>query len=204
MLAPVAFAQAGRIKRVVPTPSPSPATSVSSSTSTSPTSASSTSAPAARPTFHPAAFIIAGKTEVKDMKSYGDDDSNDVARGIKFMFEFQRLPAKIVKGGKMTREKAVARAKQETDSYVVWMDVQEKMLVVNLRPVYIVDHIDYVLLMPGTGEVVRQFTVDPRKIVQTNEHGTPLPPRTQGRNGNLTEQLEHCAWEIARVLEYWL
>ncbi len=203
MLAQVAFAQAGRIKRVPPTPSPSPVSSASSSTPTS-SAASSASAPTTRPTFHPAAFIITGKTEVKDMKSYGDDDSNDVARGIKFMFEFQRLPAKIVKGGKMTREKAVARAKQETDSYVVWMDLQEKMLIVNLRPVYIVDHIDYVLLMPGTGEVVRQFTLNPSTIVQRNGQGTPLPPRTQGRNGNLTEQLEHCAWEIARVLEYWL
>lgn len=200
-------AQSGRIKKIEPTPSP--ATSVSS-TPTSSTSASSTAAPVnsgekpIRTTFHPAAFIITGKTITEGYKSYGSDDVRDVADEIKFMFDLQRMPARIVKGGKMTREQAVARAKQQTDSYVLWMEIHEKIEVVNLRVITKVDHIDYLLLMPGTGEVVRQFSVDPRKIVQTNEHGTPLPPRTQGRSQDSDVQLRHCAWEMARVLVYWL
>jgi hypothetical protein len=104
----------------------------------------------------------------------------------------------------MTREQAVARAKQETDSYVLWMEIVETIEVVNLRAITTVDHIDYLLLKAGTGEVVRQFTVDPRKITQTNEHGTPLPPLTQGRSQESDVQLRHCGWEIARVLRYWL
>ena len=201
-------AQSGRIKKIEPTPSP--VTSVSSSTSTSSTSASSTSAPVdsgektVRPSFHPTAFIITGKTITKGYKSYGSDDVRDVADEIKFMFDLQRMPARIVKGGKMTRVQAVARAKQETGSYVLWMEISERIDVVNLRVVTSVEHIDYLLLMPGTGEVVRQFTVDPSKIVQTNEHGTPLPPRTQGNSQDADVQLRHCAWEMARALQYWL
>lgn len=200
MLAQVAFAQAGRIKRVPPAPAPSPVSSVSSSAPTS----SSASAPTTRPTFHPAAFIITGKTKTEGFKSSGGDDVRDVADEIKFMFDLQRMPARIVKGGKMTRAQAVARAQKETENYVLWMEIDEKLEVVNLRAVTIIDHVDYFLLMPGTGEVVRQFTVDPRKIVQTNEHGTPLPPRTQGSSQDSDMQLKRCAWDMARVLVYWL
>ena len=130
----------------------------------------------------------------------------EVRDEMKFMFDFLKLRAQILNGGKMIREQAIARAKQETDNYVVWMEIKETMDVdtANLRTIITVEHIDYVLLMPGTGEVVRQFTVDPKKIVQTNEHGTPLPPRTKGRTTDLDNQLRRCAWEMARVLEYWL
>lgn len=208
--AQVTFAQSGRTRRLEPPPTSSPATPVSPSTSPTSTSASSTSAPVdsgektARPKFHPTAFIIMGKTKTEGFKSYGSDDVQDVAEEIKFMFELQRFPARIVKGGKKTREQAVARAKQETDSYVLWMEIIERAELAGTRVITTVDHIDYLLLMPGTGEVVRQFTVDPKTIVQTNEHGTPLPPRTQGRSQDSDVQLRHCAWEMARVLRYWL
>ena len=196
-----AFPQSGRRKSPPATPSPSPVTQ----TTTQTTSAKPSPTPVQpRPSFHPKAFIVTGKTIVKDAHSYGSDDSRDVAEQIKFMFELLRMPAKIVKGGKMTREQAVARAKQETDSYVLWMQVNEKSVVSGLRVITVLDHIDYFLLMPGTGEVVRQFVIDPRTITQTNEHGTPLPPRTQGNSTDLNQQLEHCGWEIARVLGYWL
>lgn len=205
--AQLVVAQSGRRKSPapIPSPAPSPANQQPAET-TEPAAPTKSSATTAQPrsAFHPAAFIITGKTTVEDAKSYGSDDVHDVTREIKFMFEFQDLPAKIVKGGKMTREKAIARAKQETDSYVLWLDIREEFSVVGLRPITTLKRVDYVLLMPGTGEVVRQFTVDPDKIVQKSEQGTPLPPRTQGRTTNLTTQLEHCAWEIARVLRYWL
>jgi hypothetical protein len=84
------------------------------------------------------------------------------------------------------------------------MEIVERVEVVNLRAITTVDHIDYILLMPETGEVVRQLTVDPSKIVQTNGQGTPLPPRTQGRSRDSGVQLRQCAWEISRVLRYWL
>lgn len=209
LLAQAVNAQSGRRNTPGPTPTPTPATSVSPSTSPSSTSAS-TPAPvdsgekSNRPKFHPKAFIITGKTITEGFKSYGSDDVGDVAEEIEFMFDFQHFPARIVKGGKMTREQAIARAKQETDSYVLWMEIVERSEVANLRAITTVDHIDYILLMPGTGEVVRKFTLDPGKIVQTNGQGTPLPPRMQGRTRESGVQLRQCAWEISRVLRYWL
>jgi hypothetical protein len=208
-LAQAVNAQSGRRSTPGPTATPVPATSVSPSTSRSSTSASTTSTVDSgensnRPKFHPKAFIIAGKTKTEGFKSWGGDDVGDVADEIKFMFEFQHFPARIVKGGKMTREQAIARAKQETDSYVLWMEIVERSELVNLRAITTVDHIDYLLIMPGTGEVARKFTLDPGKIVQTNEQGTPLPPRTQGRSRESGVQLRQCGWEIARVLRYWL
>ena len=201
-------AQSGRRKTPGPTPTPTP---VSGSPSTSPSStAASTTSPvdsgekATQPKFHPKAFIITGKTKTEGFKSYGGDDVGEVADEIKFMFEFQHFPARVIKGGKMTREQAIARAKQETDSYVLWMEIVQSMEVVNLRANPTVEHIDYILLMPGTGEVVRKFTVDPGKIVQKNGQGTPLPPRTQGRSRDSGVQLRQCAWEMSRVLRYWL
>ena len=199
-------AQSGRHKTPAPMPSPSPAqtTQTKTQTNTQTNSAQPSPTPPQPPSFHPKAFIVTGKTKTEGFKSYGSDDVRDVADEIKFMFDFQRIPAKIVRGGKMTREQAIARAKQETDSYVLWMEIVERSELVNLRAITTVDHIDYLLIMPGTGEVVRKFTLDPGKIVQTNEQGTPLPPRTQGRSRESGVQLRHCGWEIARVLRYWL
>lgn|GEM_PF-1777319 len=201
--AQIHVAQSGRRKTPAPWPSPSPAMPASTETTSSnpsPTPAQTLTA------FHPKAFIVTGKTKLEGGKSYWSDDVGEVRDEMKFMFDFLKLRAQILNGGKMIREQAIARAKQETDNYVVWMEIKETMDVdtANLRTIITVEHIDYVLLMPGTGEVVRQFTVDPKKIVQTNEHGTPLPPRTKGRTTDLDNQLRRCAWEMARVLEYWL
>jgi hypothetical protein len=195
-------AQSGRRKAPAPLPSPSPAHATQTNAQTN--RADPLPTPPQPPSFHPKAFIITGKTKTEGFKSYGGDDVGDVADEIKFMFDFQHFPARIVKGGKMTREQAIARAKQEIDSYVLWMEINESSDVVNLRVVISVDRVDYLLLMPRTGEVVRQFTVDPGKIVQINGQGTPLPRRTQGRSRDSGVQLRQCGWEIARVLRNWL
>lgn len=207
----IAAAQSGRTRKPEPTPTPSPATSGSLPTSPSSTSASSTATPAdsgektTQPKFHPAAFIVTGRTIIHGGKSFWrSDDVKGVADDIRFMWDLERVPAKIVKTGKMTRTQAVARAKQETDSYVLYMEIYVTMTTAGLRTYEFVDHIDYVLLLPRTGEAARVFKVDPASIVQTNEHGTPLPPRTQGPSSNYYAQLQRCAWEMARVLRYWL
>jgi len=203
----IVVAQSGRRKTPAAMPSPSPSPSSETQKSAETTDQTKFSPPTTpKTTFHPAAFIISGKTITKGGKSYWSDDVGDVREEIKFMFDFLKLPAKIVKGGKLTRDQAVGRAKQETDSYVVWMEINERIDVdtARLQTITTVERIDYLLLMPGTGEVVRQFTLDPKKIVQTNEHGTPLPSRTKGRTTDLDNQLRRCAWEMARVLEYWL
>jgi hypothetical protein len=198
-------AQSGRRKAPPASPSQSPAAANQKPVETT-DQAKSSPANMAKTAFHPAAFIVTGKTTTKGGKSYWSDDVGQVRDEIKFMFEFLKLPAKIVNGGKMTREQAAARAKQETDGYVLWMEISERIDVdtARLQTITTVERIDYVLLMPGTGELVRQFTVDPKTIVQTNEHGTPLPARAKGRTTDLDNELRRCAWQMARVLQYWL
>ena len=156
------------------------------------------------PNFHPKAFIIGGRAIVTGGKSYGGDDVGYVMNQIKFMFDLEHAPAKIGKGGKLTRTQAIARAKQESDSYVLYMEIQETISTRAMHLVTTVDRIDYILLMPVTGEVVRQFKVEPSKVVQISEGGIRMPPRAQGQTSDLYEQLQRCGWDIARVLEYWL
>jgi hypothetical protein len=156
-----------------------------------------------RPKFHPSGFIITGRLVTEGGKSYWSDDVGYVVSEIKLMWDLQKVPVKVSKVGKTTRTQAIDRAKRETDSYVLYMEIHETIsggMSLNSS----VNRIDYVLLMPGTGEVVRQFVVDPKSITQTNEHGTQLPPRTQGRSTTYNDQLRRCAWEMAKVLRYWL
>jgi hypothetical protein len=201
-------AQSGRNKNPPPSASPSPEVQTPNPTPSpspvpKPTQAEPLPTPAAQK-FHPSALIITGRLITEGGKSYWSNDPGYVADEIKFLWDLERLPAKIVKGGKTTRTKAVARAKSETDSYVLYMEIHETIGSTGMRMISTVDHIDYVLLMPGTGEVARQFVVNPRTIVQTNEHGTVLPPRTQGHSSDYYDQLRRCAWEMARILRYWL
>jgi hypothetical protein len=209
-------AQSGRLKTVppaqLPSPPPGQVNQTPTQTNTQATAASSAPAqakasPSPTPTgprFHPSGFIITGRLITHGGKSYWSDEVKDVANEIKWLWDLERVPAKITKVGKTTRTQAIARAKQETDSYVLYMEIHETIGSTGMRMVSTVDHIDYVLLLPRTGEVARQFQVDPSTIVQTNEHGTPLPPRTQGHSSDYNEQLRRCAWEMARVLRYWL
>ncbi|HYX28593.1 MAG TPA: hypothetical protein VE863_08505 [Pyrinomonadaceae bacterium] len=207
-------AQSGRIKNPPPSPSPSPSPinhSPAPAATQTPPALPSPKAAAAQPSpsptpsgpkFHPAAFIITGRLITHEGKSYGGNEVKYVADEIKLMWNLQRAPVKVVRVSKMTRTEAVARAKQETDSYVLYMEIDETITGIT-RIITIINRIDYVLLSPRTGEVVRQFTVAPNSIVNINEHGTPVPPRVEGSSSNDYDQLRRCAWEMARVLEYW-
>src|ERR1051325_7483717 len=133
------LAQSGRNKQPLPSPSPSPAEQLTTPTVTPPSNQpplTQTSPKPAQvnpspmptpptPNFHPNAFIIGGRAIVTGGKSYGGDDVGDVMNQIKFMFDLEHAPAKIGKGGKLTRTQAIARAKQESDSYVLYMEIQE-------------------------------------------------------------------------------
>jgi hypothetical protein len=198
-LAQTAFAQSGRNKTVAPTASPSPAASDSPTPSPSPV----VTAPAnSRPTVRPSSIIISGKT-ASDTGGYHSSDVRDVSDEIKYLFELFRLPCKPVKGGTLTAQQARDRAKQETDAYVLWLGINVRLDESSLESIMrgpILDRVDYVLFRPGTGEIEYRGTVDPRKIVQTNEHSTRLPPRTQGRSHDVDSDLRRCAFEIVRVV----
>src|ERR1043165_8502756 len=136
LAAPSGVTQSGRRKPPAPSASPAPETqSVAPADSAQP----ATGAAEARPNFHPVAIIVCGIANMKDGKSYGSSDVDYVADEIKFMFNLQKMPTKIIKAGKQIREVAVARAKQDTDTYVLWMDIEEKAVLNGTSPVAIVD-----------------------------------------------------------------
>jgi hypothetical protein len=200
-LAQTAAAQSGRKKTTV-TASPPPAASSSPAPSDSPASTPANS----RPPIRPSSIIISGKT-ASDTGHYHSSDVKSASEEIKFLFELFRLPCKPVKGGTLTMQQARDRAKQETDAYVLWLGINVKHDESSLESIMrgpILDRVDYVLFRPRTGEVEYRGTVDPRNIVQTNEHGTRLPRRTQGSSRDVDSELRRCAFEIVRIVRGWL
>jgi len=150
----------------------------------------------------PSSIIISGKTH-SDTGGYHSQDVRDASDEIKYLFELFRLPCKPVKGGTMTAQEAHDRAKKETDAYVLWLGINVRLDESSLESVMrgvVLDHVDYVLFRSGTGEIEYRGTVDPNKIVQTNENGARLPPMTQGRSRDVNSQLRRCAFEIVRVV----
>ena len=98
---------------------------------------------------------------------------------------------------------ATATARKETDACVLWLGINVKIDESSVQSIMrgpVLDRVDYVLFWPQTGKVEYRGTVDPRKIVQTNEHGTRLPPRTQGSSHDLGSDLRRCAFEIVRLV----
>lgn len=198
--AQAAQAQSGRRKTPSPAPVPSPAP-ISAPAQTAVTTGASEPT-LTGPIVRPSSIIISGKTH-SDTGHYHSQDVRDVSDEIKYLFELFRLPCKPVKGGTMTEQEARDRAKKETDAYVLWLGINVKLDESSLESVMrgpVLDRVDYVLYRPGTGEIEYRGTVDPNKIVQINEHGTRLPPRTQGRSRDVDSQLRRCAFEIVRVV----
>jgi len=195
-----ALGQSGRRKTPPPAPSPSP--SPAQSVVTTGTSEPIPAEPIVRPIARPSSIIISGKTH-SDTGGYHSQDVRDASDEIKYLFELFRLPCKPVKGGTMTAQEAHDRAKKETDAYVLWLGINVRLDQSSVESVMrgdVLDHVDYVLFRPGTGEIEYRGTVDPNKIVQTNENGARLPPMTQGRSRDVDSQLRRCAFEIVRVV----
>jgi hypothetical protein len=196
IVAQAATAQSGR--RKTPAPVPSPAQSVAATETSEPTPARSIP--------RPTSIIITGKTH-SDFGGYHSQDVRTASDEIKFLFELFRLPCKPVKGGTLTAEQARDRAKTLTDAYVLWLGINVRLDESSVESVMlgpILDYVDYVLFRPGTGEIEYRGTVDPNKIVQTNEHGARLPPMTQGSSREVDSQMRSYVFEIVRVVRGWL
>jgi hypothetical protein len=146
----------------------------------------------------PKALIIGGSTST-DGGYYHSSDVSDATEEIIYLFNLFQLPCKTIKGGKMTKQQAIDRAKQETEAYVLWLQIAVKDDVYTLGGVTL-DRVYYVLLIPQTGRVEYQGEVDPTNIVQTNEQGARLPKRTQGRSRRVEDQVSRSAFEIVRVI----
>ncbi len=102
----------------------------------------------------------------------------------------------VVNGGKMTREQAFERAKRETGAYVLWFGYSTKMV-----DLYddTVEHMDYIVLMPQTAEVLTEGRVYPDRQKTTVDPGGILRLPTSRRRSRPDPhwQLETGGREIA-------
>lgn len=75
----------------------------------------------------------------------------------------------------MTKDQATERAKKATDAYVLWFGYRTALVGLD----FVIDYIDYVVLMPQTGNVLTQGRVDAAKQKGTADPGGILRlPRT--------------------------
>src|ERR1043165_5396319 len=105
LICEASLAQSGRNKKPAPTPSPSADQTPTSSPSASPSpqpaqSEASPSPDPERPKFHPKALIVTGRAIFQSKSWWRSDDVKAVADNIKSMWDLERVPVKIVKGGR--------------------------------------------------------------------------------------------------------
>lgn len=148
------------------------------------------------PVARPASIIISGST-TSDSGGYHSSDVSTASEEIIDMFKLFRLTCTPIKGGKMTKQEAIERARRETDAYVLWLQIAVKTDINAIGGVML-DRVYFSLLLPKTGKVLQQGEVDPYNIVQTNEHGTRLPPMTRTRSRSMDPYLRASAREVFR------
>ena len=144
----------------------------------------------------PASIIITGST-TSDSGGYHSSDVSTASEEIIYMLKLFRLPSTPIKGGKMTKQEAIERAKRETDAYVLWLQIAVKTDINAIEGVML-DRVYFTLFLPKTGKVLQQGEVDPYNIVQTNEHGTRTPRMTRTRSRTMDPYLRASAREVFR------
>ncbi len=163
-------------------------------TSPAPPAAAQTDKPAGRIT----SVVIGGHDISTELKEQWSTSVSTVVKSFTARLGERPVPLLgVVNGGKMTRDEAHARARRETGAYVLWFGYSVRM--VGLFDTT-VEHIDYVVFMPQTAEVltggrvhpdVRRKTVDPGGVLRV-----PTSPRRR-RVVDVNDQLETGGREIA-------
>lgn len=170
-----AVAQSGR---QLPPPPPPPVTS-SPDTSELPIKISS--------------IVVSGRLVYKEGKIHSNDVERTVEDCIERLNERPLLTA--IKGGKMTKEQAIARAKNEENSYVLWMEINFKDR--NVWGELTVTHIDYYLFRPRTAKLQAEGRVDPNNIVK-RIGGAQIPIENRRIVNRRQQRLSTQLWVGAR------
>jgi hypothetical protein len=143
--------------------------------------------------------IVSGRLVYKEGKIHSNYVEGAVEDCIERLNERPLLTA--IKGGKMTKEQAIERAKNEENAYVLWMEINLKDR--NVWDDMIVTHIDYYLFRPRTAKLQAEGRVDPNNIVQ-RIGGTQIPIKNgrivNGRPQSLSTQLQVGAREVADLV----
>jgi hypothetical protein len=178
-LSQVALAQSGRRIRRVSSPTPAP---VATQSKIDPPP------PAIEPSVPINAVIVGGEI-VTD--SYFRSNYLDKAfkAGMERLKEHQVL--NVTKGGKMTYEEAISRAKKETDAYILWLQFRAVHSDWYKMKVCIVS---YFVFTPKTAKILIAGEVDPNnQIIRVGQVRIPTAPRQT----DLREQMEEGAREVA-------
>jgi hypothetical protein len=140
-------------------------------------------------------LIITGHDIDPEMKEVWSNDTSIVAKACTERLK-KAPPVNLVisYGGKMTKLQAIERAKKATDSYVLWFGYRSTLVGLD----YVIDYIDYVVLMPQTAKTLTEGRVDAAKQRATADPGGILRlPKGNKRRPPDSRVLEAAGREIA-------
>lgn len=161
-------------------------------TSPPPTPVEQKTAPAESPRI--TSMIIGGHNIDPGTKEYWSTDVSTVAKGCTDRFkESPPLDLGINYGGKMTKTQAIERAKKEASSYVLWFGYRSKQVGLD----FIVDYIDYMVLIPQTAKTLTEGRVYPAKQKTSADPGGIMRLPSRDRKGSNNRLLEQGGREIA-------
>lgn len=123
-------------------------------------------------------IIIVGHDIDPDMKEVWSNETSTAAKACTERLKEQpRFGLEIIYGGKLKKPEAFERAKKETTSYVLWFGYRSKLVGLD----YVIDYIDYIVLLPQTAKTLTEGRVYPNKQKTTVDPGgiMRLPTRTR-------------------------
>lgn len=121
-------------------------------------------------------IIIAGNSIDPDTTEVWSNDTSIVAKACtERLKKAPPVNLLISYAGKLTKDQATERAKKATDAYVLWFGYRTALVGLD----FVIDYIDYVVLMPQTGKILTEGRVDAAKQKGTADPGGILRlPRT--------------------------
>jgi hypothetical protein len=142
-----------------------------------------------KPVAGPITSIIIGGHDIDpDTKEVWSNETSRVGKACRDRLKKQsKLGLDITYVGKMTKGVAQERAKKATSSYVLWFGYRSKLVGME----YVLDYIEYLVLLPQTGETLTEGRVFPAKQKASADPGgiLRLPKRTGSKsNPRLLEQ----------------
>ena len=128
-------------------------------------------------------IVITGHDIDPDTKEIWSNETSTVAEACsERLKQGKPLGLEIVYGGKMKKTQAAERAKQETNSYVLWFGYRSELVGLD----FVIDYIEYVVFMPQTAKILTEGRVHPNQQKTTADPGRiiRLPTRTRRRQSN--------------------
>lgn len=146
-------------------------------------------------------ILVVGTDYNKSWGYYSTDLKNSLKELTKDLKERIRQPGLVVaRGEAMKFDEAIERAKKESDTYILWIELKAEYSVLGYCSR--VDYIDYAVLAPQTAKRLTYGRVDPGKKTVIGMGGGILRLPTTGRRDARSE-LRWGMEEIANRLIRW-